>query len=60
MSIFTDIKHWYGLWSLKRSNIEDQRQHQVFNLDQAKCIMILFDATESKDINIVVDREMPV
>ena len=53
MSIFTDIKHWYGLWSLKRSNIEGQRQHQVFNLDQAKCIMILFDATEPKDIEQV-------
>lgn len=53
MSILTDIKHWYGHWELKRSNIERKRKHQVFNLDDAKRITILFDGTKPEDIKKV-------
>lgn len=53
MSILTDIKHWYGVWILKRSNIERKRKHQVFNLEDAKRITILFDGTLPEDIKLV-------
>lgn len=53
MSILTDIKHCFGLWILQRSNVESKRQHQVFNLEQAQCITILFNATDPKDIKRV-------
>ena len=53
MSILTDIKHWFGHWELKRSNIERKRKHQVFNLDDAKRITILFDGTLPADIKKV-------
>ena len=50
MSIVTDIKHWYGSWKLKRSDLELKRQRQVFNLAGANRITILFDGTEPKDV----------
>ena len=53
MSIITDIKHWFGHWELRRSNIEQKRKHQVFNLEQAKRITILFDGTLPSDIKLV-------
>jgi len=53
MSILTDIKHWFGLWQLKRSNVETKREHRVFNLEKAQRITILFDGTLPKDIKLV-------
>ena len=53
MSIATDIKHWFGNWKLKRSDLEQKRQRQVFNLDGANRITILFDGTEPKDVQRV-------
>lgn len=53
MSILTDIKHWFGLWIIQRSNLESKRLHQVFNLEQAKCITIIFNATDPNDIILV-------
>ena len=53
MSFLTDIKHWYGAWQLKRSDIEMRRKHQAFNLDTAKRITILFDGTKPEDIKLV-------
>ena len=53
MSILNDIKHRYGIWKLKRSNIETKRAHQVFNLDEAKRVTILFDGTEAEDVLLV-------
>ena len=53
MSFIKDIKHWYGAWKLKRSDIEMRRKHQAFNLDNAKRITILFDGTETEDIKLV-------
>ena len=49
----TDIKHWYGAWQLRRSDIEMRRKHQAFNIDSAKRITILFDGTEPEDIKLV-------
>ena len=45
MSLATDIKHWFGNWKLKRSDLEQKRQRQVFNLEGANRITILFDGT---------------
>jgi hypothetical protein len=53
MSIITDIKHWFGHWELRRSNVERKRKHQVFNLSDAKRITILFDGTLPDDIKKV-------
>ena len=53
MSILTNIKHWYGNWELRRSNIERKRKHQVFNLEDAKRIAILFNGTLPEDIKLV-------
>ena len=53
MSLLTDIKYWYGAWKLKRSNLEEKRVHQVFNLSGAKRIALLFDATDPADIKQV-------
>ena len=53
MSLTTDIKHWIGNWKLKRSDLEKKRQRQVFNLEAANRITILFDATKPKDIQRV-------
>ena len=53
MSLLTDIKHKIGNWMLKRSNLEEQRVHQVFNLSGARRIAVLFDATEPKNIQIL-------
>ena len=53
MSFLTDIKHWYGAWQLRRSDIEMRRKHQAFNIDSAKRITILFDGTEPEDIKLV-------
>ena len=53
MSFITDIKHLYGAWQLRRSDIEMRRKHQAFNLESAKRITILFDATEPEDIKLV-------
>ena len=53
MSIFTDIKHWYGAWQLKRSDIENFRTHQALNLENAKRITILFDGTYPENIKLV-------
>ena len=50
MSIVTDIKHWFGNWKLKRSDLEQKRKRQVFNLSGANRITLLFDATDPKDI----------
>jgi hypothetical protein len=53
MSIVTDIKHWYGNWKLKRSDLEEKRKRQVFNLSGANRITILFEGTEPKDVQRV-------
>ena len=53
MSLLTDIKHKFGNWMLKRSNLEEQRVHQVFNLSGARRIAVLFDATEPKNIQML-------
>jgi len=53
MSITTDIKHWYGNWQLNRSDLEQKRQRQVFNLEKANRITILFDGTEPKTVQRV-------
>ena len=53
MSIITDIKHLYGAWQLRRSDVEMQRNHQTFNIVSAKCIAILFDGTKLEDIKLV-------
>ena len=53
MSFITDIKHLYGAWQLRRSDVEMRRKHQAFNLESAKRITILFDATEPDDIKLV-------
>jgi hypothetical protein len=53
MSLATDIKHWFGNWKLKRSDLEQRRQRQVFNLEGANRITILFDGTEPKDVQRV-------
>lgn len=53
MSVITDIKHWYGAWQLKRSDIEILRTHQAFNLENAKRITILFDGTYPENIKLV-------
>ena len=53
MSLLTDIKHWFGTWKLKRSDLEEQRVHQVFNLTGANRVSILFDATETENIQTV-------
>jgi hypothetical protein len=53
MSIVTDIKHWYGNWKLKRSDLEKKRERQVFNLAGANRITILFDGTDPKDVQRV-------
>ena len=53
MSFITEIMHFYGAWQLKRSNVEIKRKHQAFNLESAKSITILFDATESECIKLV-------
>lgn len=53
MSFFTDIKHWFGNWKLKRSDLEKKRVRQVHNLKTANKITVLFDATEVKDILLV-------
>ena len=53
MKLLTDIKHWFGEWQLKRSDLEAKRKRAVFNLESANTITILFDATEPKNIQIV-------
>ena len=53
MSLATDIKHWFGNWKLKRSDLEQKRQRQVFNLEGANRITILFDGTKPKDVQRV-------
>ncbi len=53
MSLLTDLKHWYGEWQLKRSDLEAKRQRAVFNLKTAKKITVLFDASIPKDIDKV-------
>lgn len=53
MSFLKDIKHWYGAWQLRRSDIEMRRKHQAFNFNSAKRITILFDGTEPEDIKLV-------
>lgn len=50
MSLLTDLKHWYGEWQLKRSDLEAKRRRAVFNLKTAQKITVLFDATSPKDI----------
>lgn len=55
MSLITDIKHWYGNWKLKRSDLEKKRKRKVFNLASANKVTVLFDATEVKDIMRVKD-----
>jgi len=53
MSTLTNIKHWFGNWKLKRSDLEKKRIRKVYNLQSAKRITVLFDATEELDINLV-------
>jgi hypothetical protein len=55
MNLFTDIKHWFGNWKLKRSDLEKKRKRKVYNISTANKITILFDATEIKDILLVKD-----
>ena len=50
MKLLTDIKHWFGEWQLKRSDLETKRTRAVFNLKTAQKITVLFDATNPKDI----------